>query len=96
METVIYPNTRNGVFTQDSPDTSQGLAISSTVTDGARSCPGRSTRRETPSPARSSKRLFPLIVQRAVLETWIKCLTLLVMFGDGARTDPASYWMRRH
>lgn len=52
--------------------------------------------KEIPSRERNSKRLFPLIVQRARLEAEIKGLTLRLLFEDEARfgriTRPADCW----
>lgn len=51
-------------------------------------------------PERSSKRLFPLIVQRAELEADLKGLILRLLFEDEARfgriTRPADCWAPEH
>ena len=68
--------------------------------DGERSLREVIILRAIPSHARSSKRLFPLILQKAQLEADLKKLRLRVLFEDEARfgriTRPADCWAPWH
>ena len=68
--------------------------------DGGRSPREAIIPKAIPSPERSSRRFFPLILKRAALEAELKGLKLRVLFEDEARfgriTRPADCWAPNH